>query len=206
MACPVVGENSRVRVVRPRLPSTANRRTVDRAGSPRGSTRGARRPYCRSRTRSSSPVAGRPMGSTDCRSTGASEGSTMAKPPRFRRVRLAGVAFDVTHDGDQMAVLLHRDSLESPLPDSPDGLVPRLVPLHVCGHDPVHPPSEVEVREWAQDEVEMVRHETPRENSHGDARAGPTQERHECFVVQAVVKNPGPPIPSVQHVVADVSS
>jgi hypothetical protein len=88
-----------------------------------------------------------------------------------------------------MPVLLDRKRLDSSLPNAPDGGVPTLVMSHVCGQQPMHPRAEIAVAEWANDKMDVVRHEAPSEQAHRPLLASALKQVRERVEIRIVMEN-----------------
>jgi hypothetical protein len=71
-----------------------------------------------------------------------------------------------------MSVGLDRKRLVAALPDAAGRLVSDTVLLYVRREEPVHPPGKVAVPEGANDDVQVIRHQAPRQNLDADGRLG----------------------------------
>jgi DNA invertase Pin-like site-specific DNA recombinase len=95
---------------------------------------------------------------------------------------------------------LDREALEPPLPDVAARAVAAMIPPHVRRHQPLHPAREVAVRTRPDDQVEVIRHQTPRDNPHRHALARRDHQLHKRRVVVRVVEHLRPRVAAVEHV------
>src|SRR4029079_7089812 len=99
-------------------------------------------------------------------------------------------------------VLLNQERFESPLPQSPGRLVFRVMPAHVRGESPLHPPAEIFGASWTHYEMKMIRHQACREDRHVDPLLRQMDEREELLIVRGSVEYPRLLVAPIQDVVA----
>ena len=118
-----------------------------------------------------------------------------------RGTRPARVSFDVAQDREQMLILLNGERLESSLPHVAAGaIMPRVAP-HVGRCQPMHQAAEFAVLAGPKREVEMIGHQTIRQDSHRCAGVGFGNQLDECVVVVGFVKHLGASIAAIEDMV-----
>jgi len=117
-----------------------------------------------------------------------------------------GVPLHIPHDRQYVLIALNRKCLESPLPDMSAARVMLVIPPHVACHEPLHPPAQIAVAVWPQNEMKMIRHEAVRQQSHGYAVARLGHQSQERGVVTAVVKHGRATVSTIHDVVANTTN
>jgi len=126
--------------------------------------------------------------------------------PLFRPRHQLGaqrVAFDVATDGDQMIVLLNRESFEATLVQrSGAAAVVVGVPTHgMCQGQPMQEVRQVTVLVGPEDQMEMVGHEAEGQQTHGQLVLGLAQHAFKGGIVAIFMKNRGASHGAVEDVV-----
>ena len=88
-----------------------------------------------------------------------------------------------------MIIGLNGESLVSPLPDVARGLVTNAMPLYMRCEQPLHPPAHIAVFERTDDEMQVIRHETPGEKIDAKPLLSGSHEIDEHRVVIADMKD-----------------
>ena len=91
-----------------------------------------------------------------------------------------------------MRICLDGKRLVTALPDVSCSRVSGPVPLRVRGEQPVHPTRKIIIRPGSHDEVQVVGHETPREQFEGDSLLRGLDEAGENGVVGKGMENGRP--------------
>jgi hypothetical protein len=99
-------------------------------------------------------------------------------------------------------VLLDRKGFESPLPDVAGGVIMPLGAADVGREQPVHPAAQVSIPQGPERQMTMVRQHALGQNPHGIPELRFGQEVDKRVEITVFVKNAGPVIAPVQHVVA----
>ena len=113
-------------------------------------------------------------------------------PPPFVRAPIGG-AFQ--HCGERF---------ESPLPNVAGGAIMPLVAADVGREQPVHPAAQVSISQGPERQMKMVRQHAICQNPHGIPQLRFGQEADKRLEITVFVKNAGPVIAPVQHVVAKI--
>ncbi len=80
-----------------------------------------------------------------------------------------------------------------------------VVAPHLGGHQPLHPAAQVTIPPRPQHQVNVVRHETVGEHTHGQALAGLDHQFDKGAVVRLVLKYADASIATIDDVVADAT-
>lgn len=80
-----------------------------------------------------------------------------------------------------------------------------MVATDVCSQQPVHPPTQVPIVMRPEREMEMIRHETIRQESHGHSLTGLPQQTAERLMVSVLIKDFSTTIAAIDDVVAVVA-
>ncbi len=104
-----------------------------------------------------------------------------------------------------MAVVLNRKTFEAALPHMAVTPVMPMVASHMTGHPPLHECTERRFCRRLQEKVKMIRHETEAEhvNRVFSFRGGEQVEKR--GVVAVLVKDDGPTVATIQHMVGMAS-
>jgi hypothetical protein len=116
------------------------------------------------------------------------------------------IALDVPQNRQQVLVLLNGEGLEPPLPDSADRRMAPAVIVDMRREEPLHPSAQVTVKVGPQDEMKVIRHETPGQHPHRVQLTGPAQQAAEDRQIVRVVKDGLTGVAAGEGVVADVGS
>ena len=112
------------------------------------------------------------------------------------------VPLDVPQNHQKVFVLLDRKGFESPLPNVAGGVIMPLVAADVGREQPVHPAAQVSISQGPERQMKMVRQHAICQNPHGVPQLRFGQEVDKRVEITVFVKNAGPVIAPVQHVVA----
>jgi hypothetical protein len=103
-----------------------------------------------------------------------------------------------------MLVLLDGKGIEPALPHMAARIVPPVIPSDMRRQQPVHPSTQVPIVMRPEHKVEMIRHETIRQESHGHSLTGLPQQTDEGLIIPIRMKDVGPAIAAIDDVVAVV--
>ena len=112
------------------------------------------------------------------------------------------VALHVTHNGQEVFILIDGEGFEAALPDVAAAAVTLAVAVHVSGQEPLHPGAQVAIAMRPEYSVEMIGHHAKAHEAHRYAGARLAKEAHEVMVVIVVMKDPGPAIAAIKGMVA----
>jgi len=102
------------------------------------------------------------------------------------QIRAQSVALDVTANGEEMDVLLYGKGLEASLIQVPGsgGRAMSVPALHMRESYQAHEIGEVSVLLRPQNQVPVIRHQTPRKNTHGNTGLNISEDALESQVVR----------------------
>ena len=106
-----------------------------------------------------------------------------------------------TQDGQVMLIILNGKGLKSSLPYVTTPLVVQMIPTHVSGHQPLHPPTQITISMGPEHEMKMVGHQAVADQSDWNLFVSLLHQRHEGSVVVIVMKNISPPVAPIEHVI-----
>ena len=105
-----------------------------------------------------------------------------------------------------MIVLLHRKTLEPPLPDVPVGAIDLVMAPDICRHQPLHPFTQLFGLFRPHDHVKVIRHETVRENLDRIEPSAQSQEVSERLEIFAFVEDVPLSVATVEDMVDETIS
>jgi hypothetical protein len=111
------------------------------------------------------------------------------------------IAQQIAEDREEMAVLLNRKTFEPSLPHMPMTVVMAMIATHMTGHPPLHEGAERGVAGQLEHEMEMIGHQTDREQCDRMFGFGCGEQVEEGRVVAGLVENRRTPVPPIQHMV-----
>ena len=100
--------------------------------------------------------------------------------------------------------MFDRKGFEPPLPHMAARVVIGVIPSNVCGQQPLHPSTQIAISVRPEGQMNMIRHETVRQDTHRNALGGVTQQIKKRLVVPISMKYLGPGVASIDHVVTIV--
>ena len=92
---------------------------------------------------------------------------------------------------------------ESPLPNVAAALIVLMISADMGILHPVHPSAQVAVLVWANNQVEMIRHQTVSEDRHGNFYAGMANGFEKSLIIFVFVKNLASAVASIENVIAN---
>jgi hypothetical protein len=104
----------------------------------------------------------------------------------LNQIRPQSVALDVTANGEEMGVLLRDEGLEASLIQVPGsgGRVMSMPALHVRESYKAYVIGEASILLRPQNQVPVIRHQTPRKYTHGNTVLNIREDALECQVVR----------------------
>jgi hypothetical protein len=103
-----------------------------------------------------------------------------------------------------MLITLDWKGLESSLPNVAAARVMVVIPSHMARQKPLHPTAEIAVSRRPEDKVEMIGHETIREDPHRHPATGFAHQVHEGGIITVAMKYGSARVSTIENVVADV--
>jgi hypothetical protein len=116
------------------------------------------------------------------------------------------ISLGVAEHREQMLVALDRKGLEAALPDMPAAVVVPMIAADVAGEQSLHPTAEVAVAVRPEDEMEMVGHEAPAEDSHRQALASGLEQPQKGPEIFLLVKDFSARVAKVEHMIAPIGT
>ncbi len=109
-----------------------------------------------------------------------------------------GIEQDIAEDGEQMAVLLNRETFESALPHMPMTVVVPMIATDMTGHPPVHEGAEGGITDRLEHQMKMVGHQTKREYLDRMLGVGGGKQLQKGSVVAVGVKHGGAAVTTIE--------
>jgi len=134
-------------------------------------------------------------------------GAPQATPPpllgALNQVGAQRVALNVTANGEEMGVLLHDEGLKAPLIQMTGtcSRAMRVPALRVREGYQAHVVGEVPIVPRPQHEMPVVRHQTPRENTHGNTILNFSERAFEIQVIRILLEYLQTCIRAIENVV-----
>jgi hypothetical protein len=100
-----------------------------------------------------------------------------------------------------MLVFLDRKRVRPPLPNMPAESVVPVVAARMRGEQPVKPVGQVVVSLGPEHDMEVVGHQAPAQDAHGDAGSRLAHEPGESGIIIGAVESLGPAVAAVDHVI-----
>jgi hypothetical protein len=120
----------------------------------------------------------------------------------FDEFRAERISLDVSHDRQQMVVLLNQESLEPALPEPAIRRVLRVMPTNVCREQPLHPATHTFGTGRAHHEMYVIRHEASSKNGETQSLLRAMNQRLELLVISGLMEDAGFLVPAIDHVIA----
>ena len=105
---------------------------------------------------------------------------------------------DIAEDGEQMAVLLNRETFESALPHMPMTAVVPMIATDMTGHPPVHEGAEGRVTDRLEDKMKMVGHQAKGEYLDGMLGFRGGEQFQKGSVIPVGVEHGGTPVTTIE--------
>lgn len=116
-------------------------------------------------------------------------------------LRADGIEQDIAENGEQVMVLLNRETLEAPLPDmAMTAVVPMIAP-DMTGHPPLHEGTERARGGGLHDEVKMIGHQADAEELDGVGGFRGGEQVEKGGVIAVLVEDRGTPVPPIEDMV-----
>lgn len=113
-----------------------------------------------------------------------------------------GVDFDIARRSEQITVLLNDKTLVAPLPNVTATAVMLVIAADMTGHQPLHATTEFLPPFCANQQVEMIGHQTVGKESDRIALRCLVQQVGKCKVIVVLMKNLLPAVAAIEDVVA----
>lgn len=112
------------------------------------------------------------------------------------------ITLDIAHDSDQVTILLNQERFEATLPQAPTSLIFPMMTTHMGGEEPMRPARQISLTDRPHDYVQMVWHQTGRQNRNIEGLLRLNDERQKCSVVGVIAKDVRLIVTPVDEVVA----
>lgn len=105
---------------------------------------------------------------------------------------------DIAEDGEQMAVLLNRETFESALPHRPMTAVVPMIATDMTSHPPVHEGTEGSITDWLEHKMKMVGPQAKGAYRDGMRGFGGGEQLQKDSVIPVGVKHGGAAVAAIQ--------